>query len=88
MGADIRVEGQTAVIHGVGRLTGAPVKCMDLRAGAAVVLAGLAAEGETAVTNLHHLDRGYENIVPNLQALGANVRRITAATPPQEGARS
>jgi UDP-N-acetylglucosamine 1-carboxyvinyltransferase len=87
MGADIRVEGQTAVIHGVGRLTGAPVKCMDLRAGAAVVLAGLAAEGETAITNLHHLDRGYENIVPNLQALGANVRRITDNTP-QEGARS
>ena len=75
MGADIRVEGQTAVIHGVERLTGAPVKCMDLRAGAAVVVAGLAAQGETAITNLHHLDRGYENLVPNLQSLGAQVRR-------------
>lgn len=75
MGADIRVEGQTAVIQGVERLTGAPVKCMDLRAGAAVVIAGLAAEGQTEITNLHHLDRGYENIVPNLQSLGAQITR-------------
>lgn len=81
MGADIRVEGQTAVIHGVERLMGAPVKCLDLRAGAAVVVAGLAAHGETTVTNLHHLDRGYENIVPNLQALGAQVSRTTDAQP-------
>ncbi len=80
MGADIRVEGQTAVIHGVERLTGAPVKCMDLRAGAAVVVAGLAARGETTVTNLHHLDRGYEDIVTKVQSLGANIRRPAATT--------
>ena len=81
MGADIRVEGQSAVIHGVERLTGAPVRCMDLRAGAAVVVAGLAAHGETTVTNLHHLDRGYQNIVSNLQSLGADVRRNEDAQP-------
>jgi len=86
MGADIRVEGQTAVVQGVERLTGAPVKCMDLRAGAAVVVAGLAAEGETMVTNLHHLDRGYENIVPNLQSLGAQITRCFDVQP--EGALS
>lgn len=86
MGADIRVEGQTAVIHGVERLMGAPVKCMDLRAGAAVVLAGLAAQGETIVTNLHHLDRGYENLVSNLQTLGAQVTRCMDSQP--EGAHS
>ena len=75
MGADIRVEDRTAVIHGVDRLTGAPVTCTDLRGGAAVVVAGLAAEGETEITGLEHLDRGYEGIVPKLQGLGANVTR-------------
>src|ERR1041384_752030 len=64
MGADIRVEDRTAVIHGVDRLTGAPVTCTDLRGGAAVVVAGLAAEGETEISGLEHLDRGYEGIVP------------------------
>lgn len=86
MGADIRVEGQTAIVQGVERLTGAPVKCTDLRAGAAVIVAGLVAEGETSVTNLHHLDRGYENIVPNLQSLDAQITRCYDDQP--EGALS
>ena len=75
MGADIRVEDRTAVIHGVDRLTGAPVTCTDLRGGAAVIVAGLAAEGQTEISGLEHLDRGYEGIVPKLQSLGANVTR-------------
>ena len=77
MGADIRVEDRSAVIRGVERLTGAPVTCTDLRGGAAVVVAGLAAEGETEIDGLEHLDRGYEGIVPRLQSLGAQVFRTT-----------
>ena len=75
MGADIRVEGRTAKITGIGTLSGAKVTSTDLRAGAAMVCAGLAAEGETEIDGLTHLDRGYENIVPNLQALGADIVR-------------
>ena len=75
LGADIRVEGRTAIIRGVERLQGAPVFCTDLRAGAAVVVAGLAAEGETTIDNLHHLDRGYEDMVPRLRSLGAKITR-------------
>ena len=78
MGADIRVEDRTAIVRGAERLTGAPVTCTDLRGGAAVVVAGLAAEGETEIDNLHHLDRGYEGIVDHLQALGADVTRTIA----------
>lgn len=76
LGAEIRVEGPTAVITGVRQLTGAPVSCTDLRGGAAVVLAGLMAQGETTVTNLSHLDRGYEGIVGRLNSLGACVERV------------
>jgi UDP-N-acetylglucosamine 1-carboxyvinyltransferase len=79
MGANIRVEGSTAVISGVRGLNGAAVDCTDLRAGAAMVLAGLAAEGETIVSHLDHLDRGYENMVAKLQGLGANVTRTGRA---------
>ena len=75
MGANILVEGRTAIVRGVERLTGAAVSCTDLRAGAAVVVAGLAAEGETIIDNLHHLDRGYEDIVPKLRSLGARISR-------------
>lgn len=75
MGAKIRVEGRTAKITGVERLTGAPVTCTDLRGGAAVVVAALAAEGETEIDGLEHLDRGYEDIVPKLRSLGARVAR-------------
>jgi UDP-N-acetylglucosamine 1-carboxyvinyltransferase len=75
LGADIRVEGRIAKITGVERLTGAPVTCTDLRGGAAVVVAGLAAEGETEIEDLEHLDRGYEHIVPKLRNLGARITR-------------
>jgi UDP-N-acetylglucosamine 1-carboxyvinyltransferase len=76
MGADIRIEGRSAVVRGVNSLTGAPVRATDLRAGAALVIAGLAAEGETEVTGVHHLDRGYADIIGKLSRLGARVRRI------------
>jgi len=75
MGADVRVEGRTAVIHGVARLTGAPVTATDLRAGAALICAGMAAEGETEVSGVEHIDRGYADVVPKLSALGATIQR-------------
>lgn len=81
MGADIKVEGPTAVISGVPQLTGAPVSCTDLRGGAAIVVAGLAAHGETRVSELDHIDRGYENFVTNLQVLGADIIRTPLETP-------
>lgn len=75
MGAQIKIEGRAAVVEGISRLTGAPVKATDLRAGAALVLAGLAAEGATDVSEIYHIDRGYENIVGKLQGLGAKITR-------------
>jgi UDP-N-acetylglucosamine 1-carboxyvinyltransferase len=77
MGADIRVKGNIAVVRGVPILSGAPVVATDLRASAALVLAGLAAEGKTIVQELRHLDRGYENLAGKLQQLGARVERVT-----------
>ena len=76
MGANIRVKGNHALIRGVPFLSGAPVMATDLRASAALVVAGLAAEGKTIVQGLHHLDRGYENIEAKLQKLGAKLQRI------------
>jgi UDP-N-acetylglucosamine 1-carboxyvinyltransferase len=76
MGADIRTEGHHAVVRGRDRLSGAPVRASDIRAGAALVLAGLAAEGETVVADAQHIDRGYEDLPARLQALGASVTRI------------
>jgi UDP-N-acetylglucosamine 1-carboxyvinyltransferase len=78
MGADIRVSGQTAVIVGVEELTGAEVTAPDLRAGASLVLAALAAEGDSEIAGLEHIDRGYENLVQKLQTLGAQVTRCDA----------
>jgi UDP-N-acetylglucosamine 1-carboxyvinyltransferase len=75
MGADVRHEGRHAVVRGVPRLSGAPVRALDVRAGAALVLAGLAAEGETVVLDPHHVDRGYPDLAATLRALGANVLR-------------
>ncbi len=75
MGADIRTEGHHAVVRGVERLSGAPVRATDLRAGAALVLAGLAADGETVVADAHHVDRGYDDLAGKLRSLGADVRR-------------
>jgi UDP-N-acetylglucosamine 1-carboxyvinyltransferase len=75
MGADIRTEGHHAVVRGVPRLSGAPVRSSDIRAGAALVLAGLVADGETIVSDAHHVDRGYEDFAGKLSSLGAKVRR-------------
>jgi UDP-N-acetylglucosamine 1-carboxyvinyltransferase len=77
MGADIRVKGNHAIIRGVPMLSGAPVVATDLRASAALVLAGLAAEGKTTIQGLHHLDRGYENLDAKLLKLGAKVQRVS-----------
>jgi len=76
MGANIKVKGNSALVCGVSRLSGAPVMATDLRASAALVLAGLAAEGTTIVQGLQHLDRGYENLEQKFQNLGASIRRI------------
>jgi len=78
MGADIRVEGDTVIISGVPHLSGAPVEAMDLRAGAALVIAGLEARGETQITHLDNIDRGYEGLDEKLRALGAHVQRTKA----------
>lgn len=76
MGAKIRIEGRSAIVEGVPRLKGASVNATDLRAGAALVLAGLVAEGETEVGYLYHIDRGYDNLVLKLQRLGADIVRV------------
>jgi UDP-N-acetylglucosamine 1-carboxyvinyltransferase len=76
LGADIRVEGNTAISHGVDNMSGAPVMATDLRASASLVLAGLVASGETAVDRIYHIDRGYENIEEKLGGLGARIRRL------------
>jgi UDP-N-acetylglucosamine 1-carboxyvinyltransferase len=76
LGADIRIDGNTAVVRGVSRLDGATVMATDLRASASLVVAGLAARGETVVDRIYHLDRGYERLEQKLAALGAKVRRI------------
>ena len=76
LGADIRLEGNTAIVKGVARLCGAPVMGSDLRASAALVIAGLAAEGTTEVNRIYHLDRGYENWERKLRKLGAKIRRV------------
>ena len=78
MGADIRVEGRCAIVRGQERLSGAPVRATDIRAGAALVVAGLAAEGETIVRDTHHISRGHEDLVGKLQALGADVAWVPA----------
>lgn len=78
MGANMRVEGNTAIIQGVDRLTAAPVMATDLRASASLILAGLVAEGETSVDRIYHIDRGYECIEEKLSQLGARIRRVPA----------
>ncbi len=76
LGADIRIDGNTAVVQGVERLQGATVMATDLRASASLVIAGLVAEGETVIERIYHLDRGYERLEEKLSALGARVRRL------------
>lgn len=75
MGADIKIEDRTAIVKGVDYLTGAQVKATDLRAGAALIIAGLVAKGETEIGNIHHIDRGYENIVEKLRGIGIDISR-------------
>ncbi|MBK5265373.1 MAG: UDP-N-acetylglucosamine 1-carboxyvinyltransferase [Alphaproteobacteria bacterium] len=77
MGADIQVNGRSAVVRGVHRLVGAPVMATDLRASMSLVLAGLAAEGETQVARVYHLDRGYERLEEKLEAVGADIERVS-----------
>ncbi len=75
MGADIEVRGRSAVVRGVDKLIGAEVMATDLRASMSLILAGLAAEGETQVHRVYHLDRGYERLEEKLQAVGADIER-------------
>src|SRR5690606_24142933 len=76
LGADVRIEGSTAIIRGVDHLSGAPVMATDLRASASLVLAGLVARGTTEVQRIYHIDRGYECIEEKLGQLGANSKRV------------
>jgi UDP-N-acetylglucosamine 1-carboxyvinyltransferase len=76
MGANINLHGASAMVRGVPRLTGAPVMATDLRASVSLVIAGLAAEGETVVNRVYHLDRGYERLEEKLAACGAKIERV------------
>jgi UDP-N-acetylglucosamine 1-carboxyvinyltransferase len=77
MGARVRKEGPTAIVQGVPRLHGAPVMASDLRASAALVLAGLVAKGSTRIDRVYHIDRGYEKIEEKLRAVGADIERVS-----------
>ena len=77
LGALIRREGQSAIIQGTKQLRGAPVMASDLRASASLILAGLVADGHTEVRRVYHIDRGYEHIEKKLQAIGADIERIS-----------
>ena len=81
MGAQITVDGKVAVITGVDKLKGAPVKANDLRAGAAILIAGMMAEGVTEITDIHYIERGYEDVVNKFRSLGADIERVSIATP-------
>lgn len=76
MGANIKTDGRSAIVEGVGRLTGCKVKATDLRAGAALIIAALAADGQTEITELHHIDRGYENLIEKFRTIGADIVRV------------
>lgn len=77
MGANIKVDGKSAFVEGVETLHGAPVKADDLRAGAAMVIAGLVAKGTTEIEEIHHIQRGYDNIIEKLRSLGADIELVT-----------
>lgn len=81
MGAKISVDGKVAVITGVDELIGAPVKAIDLRAGASMIIAGLCAKGTTTIENIHYIERGYENIIEKLTSLGANIKKVYVPEP-------
>ena len=76
LGANIKIEGRSAIVEGVTKLTGTKVRATDLRAGAALVLAGLVAKGETEISNIYHIDRGYYRIEEKFAKLGATIHRI------------
>lgn len=78
LGADVRTDGHHAFVRGRPKLSGAPVEATDVRAGIGLVMAGLVAEGETVVLDVHHIDRGYANLIPQLQALGGRIERVAA----------
>ncbi len=81
MGANIKADGQLAVVQGVERLKGAPVKADDLRAGAAMIIAGLSASGTTEIEDIYHIDRGYEDVVEKFKGLGADIKRVFCPEP-------
>lgn len=81
MGAQISVDGKIAVIEGVDTLVGAPVRATDLRAGAAMIIAGLMAKGETSIENINYIERGYEDVVGKLVHLGANIKKVSVPEP-------
>ena len=87
MGANVSVDGRTAVIEGVDALCGAPVAACDLRAGAAMVIAGLIAEGTTEVEDIHYIERGYEDFVGKLRALGADIALVDEPDEPEKPAK-
>ena len=76
MGADIKIEGKSALVTGVKELQGTSVKATDLRAGASLILAGLIANGESEISDIHHIDRGYVDIENKIRALGGKIRRV------------
>lgn len=80
MGANIKIDGRNAIVEGVSRLTGCKVKATDLRAGAALIIAALAAEGQTEITELQYIDRGYEDLIEKFQTIGADIVRISDET--------
>jgi UDP-N-acetylglucosamine 1-carboxyvinyltransferase len=84
MGADIQVDGKVAVIEGKGKLMGAEVRACDLRAGAALIIAGLAASGTTKIGNIYHIERGYADMVGKLNALGADICKEANRTEEKE----
>ena len=81
LGAKIQVDGKIAIIEGVERLTGAPMEACDLRAGAAMIIAGLAAQGTSEISNVKHIERGYEDIIGKLSGLGADIRAVEVPDP-------
>ena len=80
MGADIQVDGHTAIIRGVEEFNAAPVMATDLRASMSLVMAAAAAEGETLIDRIYHIDRGYENVEEKLRGLGVNIERVNPVT--------
>ena len=81
MGASIKVDGSTAIIEGGVPLSGAPVKAVDLRAGVAMIIAGLAIKGRTEIEDIHYIERGYDDVVGKLRAVGADIKKVILPDP-------